>query len=83
MKPYAEAHFATFPPEIPETCILAGSKPGDIVLDPFNGSGTTGAVAIKHHRDYIGIELNPDYVTLTERRFAKVQPVLFQMSASV
>jgi DNA modification methylase len=46
------------------------------VLDPFNGSGTTGAVSIKHGRDYIGIELNPKYIELTRRRLARVQPIL-------
>jgi DNA modification methylase len=76
-KPYSGAHFATFPPDLIEPCILAGSREGDTVLDPFNGSGTTGAVSIKHHRNYIGIELNPAYVELTNKRFASVQPVLF------
>jgi DNA modification methylase len=76
-QPYKEAHFATFPPDLIEPCILAGSREGDTVLDPFNGSGTTGAVSIKHHRSYIGIELNPAYVELTNKRFASVQPVLF------
>lgn len=76
-KPYKEAHFATYPQDLIEPCILAGSKEGDTVLDPFNGSGTTGAVAIKHHRNYVGCELNPAYVELTNKRFSKVQPVLF------
>jgi DNA modification methylase len=75
-KPYKEAHFATYPPDLIEPCILAGSREGDIVLDPFNGSGTTGAVALKHRRSYIGCELNPKYIQLTHRRLAKVQPVL-------
>jgi DNA modification methylase len=61
-------HFATFPPKLIEPCILAGSKPGDIVLDPFAGSGTTGVVALRHKRDFIGIELNPDYITLINKR---------------
>ncbi len=77
-KSYSGAHFATFPTELIEPCILAGSKEGDTVLDPFNGSGTTGEVSIKHHRLYIGCELNPKYVKLTHRRLAQVQPVLFQ-----
>lgn len=75
-KPYKGAHFATFPPDLIEPCILAGSRVGDIVLDPFNGSGTTGSVAIKHHRDYIGIELNPDYIALSNKRLTQTQPVL-------
>lgn len=77
-KPYKEAHFATFPVDLIEPCILAGSKEGDTVLDPFNGSGTTGEVSIKHHRLYIGCELNPKYVKLTHRRLSQVQPVLMQ-----
>lgn len=75
-KPYSGAHFATFPPDLIEPCILAGSKAGDVVLDPFNGSGTTGAVALKHHRDYIGCELNPEYIELTNQRIKQVQSVL-------
>lgn len=67
-RPYKGAHFATFPPDLIEPCILAGSRPGDIVLDPFMGSGTTAAVAIKHGRQYIGCELNPDYGPLQEAR---------------
>ena len=68
VKPYKEAHFATYPPELIEPCILAGSKEGDIVLDPFSGSGTTGEVALKHNRNYIGLELNPEYAALSEKR---------------
>ena len=75
-KPYKGAHFATFPPDLIEPCILAGSRPCDTVLDPFNGSGTTGAVSIKHGRNYIGCELNPDYIELTKKRLAQVQPAL-------
>lgn len=80
-QPYKEAHFATFPPALIEPCILAGSRVGDTVLDPFNGSGTTGAVSIKHHRSYIGCELNPDYIRLTNKRLGMVQPVLFAQVA--
>ena len=75
-KPYSGAHFATFPPDLIGPCILAGSRIGDTVLDPFNGSGTTGAVSIKHGRDYIGCELNPEYIELTMQRLAQVQPVM-------
>jgi DNA modification methylase len=74
-QPYPEAHFATFPEALIEPCILAGSKPGDTVLDPFNGSGTTGAVAIRHQRNYIGVELNPAYVELAEKRIGAVAPL--------
>ena len=71
--PYKEAHFATFPPKLIEPCILAGSRPGDVVLDPFNGSGTTGQVSLENGRNYIGIELNPEYIKLTEKRLANLQ----------
>ena len=67
-KPFRDAHFATYPPELIEPCVLAGCPWGGIVLDPFFGSGTTGVVAGLHGRQYIGIELNPDYVTIAERR---------------
>ena len=76
--PYPEAHFATYPPALVEPCILAGSRPGDTVLDPFNGAGTTGLVAVKNGRNYIGIELNPEYVEMSRRRIEPhlAQPVL-------
>lgn len=67
-KPYRGAHFATMPPDLARTCILAGSRPGDIVLDPFNGSGTTGLVAGELGRRYVGVELNPKYIRLTQER---------------
>ena len=67
-RPYKGAHFATFPPALIEPCILAGSRPGDIVLDPFMGSGTTAAVALQHSRQYLGCELNAEYKPLQERR---------------
>lgn len=59
---------ATFPEELPRRCILAGSAPGDTVLDPFVGSGTTAAVAVGNGRSAIGIELNPAYALLAESR---------------
>lgn len=67
-KPFKEAHFATFPQDLIEPCILAGSPPGGIVLDPFFGAGTTGLVAERVGRRFIGCELNPDYVAIAERR---------------
>ena len=67
-QPYKGAHFATFPRALAERCILAGSRPGDTVLDPFSGSGTTVEVALKHGRKGVGIELNPDYIALAEAR---------------
>jgi DNA modification methylase len=66
--PYAEAHFATYPPNLIKPCILAGSQPGDVVLDPFAGSGTTGMVAIELGRKTVLIELNPEYIHLIEQR---------------
>jgi DNA modification methylase len=68
IKPLKEAHFATFPESLVEKCLLAGCPQGGVVLDPFFGSGTVGAVAQRLGRDYVGIELNPDYVRIAERR---------------
>lgn len=66
--PYSEAHFATYPPDLIKPCILAGSKPGDIILDPFGGSGTTGMVALEIGRNALLIELNPAYIKLIRQR---------------
>lgn len=65
--PFPGAHFAAMPPALAERCILAGCKPGGTVLDPFSGSGTTGLVAGKHGRRYVGIDLNADYLDLSLR----------------
>ena len=67
-KPFKGAHFATFPPDLIEPCILAGCPPGGTVLDPFGGSGTTAGVALKHGRNAILCELNPDYAALVNAR---------------
>ncbi|MBU9711084.1 DNA-methyltransferase [Evansella tamaricis] len=72
-KPYKEAHFATYPPELVEPCVLAGAPIGGVVLDPFFGSGTTGLVAIRHNRNFVGIELNPKYIKIAEKRLSEVQ----------
>jgi DNA modification methylase len=72
VRPYKGAHFATFPPALIEPCILAGTNPGDVVLDPFIGSGTTAAVALQHGRQYLGCELNPEYGALQQERIARV-----------
>lgn len=72
-RPFPEAHFATFPPELVEPCVLAGCPVGGVVLDPFMGSGTTLLVATQNHRKSIGIELNPDYIQIAERRLSKIQ----------
>jgi DNA modification methylase len=63
-QPYREAHFATFPTALVEPCIKAGSTKSDLVLDPFAGSGTVGCVARKLAREFVGIELNPEYCTM-------------------
>ena len=65
---WAEAHFATFPPELITPCIKAGCPIGGTVLDPFSGSGTTGVVAVNLGREYLGIELNPEYVAMSQKR---------------
>ena len=70
-KPYSGAHFAVFPTELIEPCILAGAPLGGIVLDPFMGSGTTAQVAQDLGRQYIGCELNPDYGKLQKKRTAQ------------
>ena len=70
-EPYSWAHFATFPTALIEPCILAGSRPGDTVLDCFFGSGTTGQVAGNLGRQWIGCELNPDYAPLQRARTAQ------------
>ena len=65
------AHFATYPVALIEPCILAGCPKGGIVLDPFSGAGTTGVAALKHGREYVGIELNPEYVNIARNRILK------------
>ena len=72
---FSEAHFATFPPDLIKPCILAGSRAGDTVLDPFMGSGTTGMVSLELGRNCIGLELNPNYAEMARRR-ANVTPGL-------
>ncbi len=70
-QPYSGAHFAVFPPALIEPCILAASRPGDLVLDPFMGSGTTAQVAQALGRQWIGCELNPEYAPLQQARTAQ------------
>ena len=77
-----EAHFATFPTALVEPCILAGSREGDMVLDPFSGSGTTGLVALRYGRRYLGIELNPGYVEMSRRRILADNPLFNQEKAT-
>lgn len=72
-KGYSGAHFAAFPPELIRPCILAGSRKGGIVVDPFFGSGTTGVVATEEGREYIGIDINKEYTELAWQRIAGVE----------
>jgi DNA modification methylase len=70
-KGYDGAHFAVYPTALIEPCILSGSREGDTVLDPFSGSGTTGVVALRNGRNYLGCELNPDYAELSRKRISE------------
>lgn len=70
------AHFAVFPEKLVETCLLAGSQPGSLVCDPFMGSGTTGVVAKRLNRDFVGIDINPDYVDMAIKRINATQEEL-------
>jgi len=76
-KPYAGAHFATFPEALIEPIIKSGCPKGGVVLDPFFGAGTTGVVATKLERKYMGIELNKDYIKIAQKRIASVPQKLF------
>lgn len=73
--PYPGAHFATFPPKLIEPCILAGCPEGGVVLDPFAGAGTTGMVALRHGRSFVGIELSPEYAVLARSRIVADCPL--------
>jgi DNA modification methylase len=75
-KPYKGAHFAVMPEALVEPCILAGSSVGDTVLDPFTGSGTVGMVALRHNRNFVGTELNPEYAELAVNRIYNDAPLL-------
>ena len=75
-EPFKEAHFATFPTKLVEPCIRAGCRPGGVVLDPFTGSGTTGLVALREGRSFIGVELNPEYAEMARRRISEDYPLL-------
>jgi len=76
-KPYREAHFATYPPALITPCIRAGCPVGGVVLDPFTGSGTTGMVALEEGRQFVGIELNPEYAEMARRRIGGSKLSLF------
>ena len=74
-KPFKGAHFAVMPEALAESCVLAGSEPGDLVLDPFTGSGTVAVVALRHARNFIGCELNPDYAEIARQRIIDDAPL--------
>lgn len=79
-KPFKGAHFAVMPEALCEPPILASSRPGDLILDPFTGSGTVAVVALRHGRDFVGCELNPEYATIAETRITNDQPMLNEVS---
>ena len=81
VRPFHAAHFATFPPDLIEPCIKAGSRAGDTVLDPFGGAGTTGLVADRLNRHATLIELNPAYVTIATHRVSDDAPLFTEVSA--
>jgi site-specific DNA-methyltransferase (adenine-specific) len=72
-KPFSGSHFAVYPPELIRTCIQAGCPKNGIVLDPFAGSGTTGEEAVRQGKNYILIELNPEYIKLIKKRLEGIQ----------
>ena len=71
-RPFKEAHFAVFPEELIITPVKAGCPEGGVLLDPFMGAGTSGLVAKKLGRNYVGIELNPEYIEIAEKRIASI-----------
>ena len=77
-QPFPGAHFAVFPPKLIEPCVLAGSAEGDTILDPFAGAGTTGVVADRHGRSFVGIELNPAYARMARLRMVDDAPLFHQ-----
>ena len=82
-RPYNGAHFAVFPADLIRPCILAGSRQHEIVIDPFLGSGTTAEVCIEENRDYLGIEINPEYVRLANERIARVKAKPYQLELAI
>jgi DNA modification methylase len=82
-KPFAGAHFAVMPEALVEPCVLAGSSPDDLVLDPFTGSGTAGVVALRHGRNFVGVELNPEYAAIAEARIHDDGPLFNDVAVAV
>jgi DNA modification methylase len=79
-KPFRGAHFAVMPEALVEPCILASSRPDDTILDPFTGSGTVAVVSLRHGRNYIGTELNPEYVDIARERITQADPLYTQLT---
>ena len=77
-QPYPDAHFAVMPEALAEPCILAGSRIGDTILDPFNGAGTTGVVAVRQGRSYVGIDANAEYVGMARARLELAAPLFVE-----
>lgn len=80
-RPYSEAHFATFPPALIEPCVRSSTKPGDMVLDPFFGSGTVGVVSNELERKYVGVELNGRYVDIAAARLSAPAERIVRLAA--
>lgn len=74
-KPFQGAHFAVMPEALVEPCVLASTKPNDLILDPFTGSGTVGVVALRHGRHFVGVELKRDYAEIARDRIQSDQPM--------
>ena len=82
-KPFRGAHFAVMPEALVEPCVLASSRPDDLVLDPFTGSGTVGVVALQHGRNFIGTELNADYAEIARNRIESHQPIFNEVIVKI
>jgi site-specific DNA-methyltransferase (cytosine-N4-specific) len=78
-QPFTGSHYAVYPEKLIEPCILAGSRPGDIVFDPFSGSGTTGRVALRYGRRYVGLELKMQYIRDFTQDRLTVQPMMTEL----
>ena len=79
-KPFRGAHFAVMPEALVEPCVLASTRPDDLVLDPFIGSGTVAVVALKHGRNFVGVELNPEYAEIARNRIESSQPMFNEVT---
>lgn len=79
-QPYSGAHFAVMPPALADRCIKSGSRVGDVVLDPFAGAGTTGMVARRLQRRFVGIEINPEFADMARQRIDSDAPLLNRMA---